>query len=340
MYGVTALLPDRAAPLKQHALLFDQLHLVRPNIAYAKEYREVLRMQAAECDFLEKQGLISFISKDQFDSAMAHQSWEERVNRETSPREVARRQFEDFRSHHETLYKGEMDESRWGGFNRTLAGGIWNEAKNDLFSSRLLFGECVRLMAAELGAAPERNTDYDVVPLCWFADNPSLSEHLESTSSAEVLKIGMHMLPSPEDNCAWEDILAFKNDARDQLWALRRFLHSLSTKKQTEAEIRDDLEWSLNEYTKAMKIHNLKSGNSFMEVYVIPALPQVWCRRKGSFGIKVVYGNEVDQSKPLAGEIRAYSARRGSWRQRMGGASRRRRFVDLPGLRSEVFSST
>jgi len=61
---------------------------------------------------------------------------------------------------------------------------------------------------------------------------------------------------------------------------------------------------------------------------------------KVSLGIKVVYGNEVDQSKLLAGEIRAYFARRGSWRQRMGGASRRRRFVDLPGMRSEVFSST
>ena len=45
-----------------------------------------------------------------------------------------------------------------------------------------------------------------------------------------------------------------------------------ATKRQTEAEIRDDLEWSLNEYTKAMALHKIKASQSFVDVFVITPL--------------------------------------------------------------------
>ena len=59
---------------------------------------------------------------------------------------------------------------------------------------------------------------------------------------------------------------------RGSKWALQRLLRDLSLKKQTMPEIRDDIEWSLNEYTKPMKLHQLKAGDSFVEVYLIPAV--------------------------------------------------------------------
>jgi hypothetical protein len=80
------------------------------------------------------------------------------------------------------------------------------------------------------------------------------------------------MFPVPSDDCSWQDILDFKAETHKKQWGFRRFLRDLTTKRQTEAEIRDDIEWSLDEYTKAMKRHQLKTGTTFMDVYVLPAL--------------------------------------------------------------------
>jgi hypothetical protein len=46
----------------------------------------------------------------------------------------------------------------------------------------------------------------------------------------------------------------------------------MATKQQTEAEIRDDLEWSVNEYAKAMAFHKIKTSQSFVDVLVITPL--------------------------------------------------------------------
>lgn len=63
-----------------------------------------------------------------------------------------------------------------------------------------------------------------------------------------------------------------RKEAHDKQWAFRRFLCTLGTKQQTEAEIRDDLEWSLNEYAKAMEHHRLKTSISFVDVFLISSV--------------------------------------------------------------------
>lgn len=90
--------------------------------------------------------------------------------------------------------------------------------------------------------------------------------------SQEVMRIVVEKLPVPDASSSLEDILAFKADMRDSKWALQRLLRDLSAKKQTAPEIRDDIEWSLNEYTKSMTIHKLKAQTGFVEVYLIPAI--------------------------------------------------------------------
>jgi len=118
----------------------------------------------------------------------------------------------------------------------------------------------------------QQRDEQDVVPL-WTHDVPTyLLYGPNSKISVPVVNVAINSLPSIDDLSGWEEVLSFKNEGHDKLWNLRRFLHTLTTKKQTEAEIRDDMEWSLNEYAKAMKLHNLKAGNSFMEVYVIPVI--------------------------------------------------------------------
>jgi hypothetical protein len=41
---------------------------------------------------------------------------------------------------------------------------------------------------------------------------------------------------------------------------------------QTEAEILDELDWSLNEYRKAMRIHNITASQSLVDIFVISPL--------------------------------------------------------------------
>jgi hypothetical protein len=68
------------------------------------------------------------------------------------------------------------------------------------------------------------------------------------------------------------DILNFRAELRDKRWAFNRFLRTLATKKQSESEIRDEIEWMVNEYTKAMNIHRIKMSQSFIDVFVISPL--------------------------------------------------------------------
>jgi hypothetical protein len=58
----------------------------------------------------------------------------------------------------------------------------------------------------------------------------------------------------------------------EKQWAFRRWLAALAAKQQTEPEIRDELEWLVNEYGRAMEIHHLKSSASLIDIFVISPL--------------------------------------------------------------------
>jgi hypothetical protein len=91
----------------------------------------------------------------------------------------------------------------------------------------------------------------------------------------KVFRVALSGFPIPNDICAWQDVFDFKDELCDKQWAFRRFLHNLVTKKQSEAEIRDDIEWAVNEYSKAMRLHNIKANEGVIEAYVIPALETI-----------------------------------------------------------------
>jgi hypothetical protein len=117
--------------------------------------------------------------------------------------------------------------------------------------------------------------DVDVVGICSKPLPLSLDPTPNSAPSrgfSSTISVAIEMLPCPADDCAWQDIIDFKAELRDKQWCFRRFLKQLATKPQTESEIRDDIEWTLNEYAKAMAIHHIKASQSFFEVYVLPVI--------------------------------------------------------------------
>ena len=90
-------------------------------------------------------------------------------------------------------------------------------------------------------------------------------------SSSEVaLRVVLDSLPVPSETCPWDEIIDYKGERGNELWGLRRFLRSLSEKHYTEAELRDEIEWSLYQYQSAMEIHRLKTTPTALELILLP----------------------------------------------------------------------
>lgn len=117
--------------------------------------------------------------------------------------------------------------------------------------------------------AEASDPDCDVVGVYEFSHThpPTSVPGLAKKSSVETaMSVGLGMVPIPDDTCAFEDILNFKTDLRDKEWGYRRFLKALATQSKTASEIRDEIEWMLNEYAKAMKLHRLKTKQTYVGV--------------------------------------------------------------------------
>jgi hypothetical protein len=128
----------------------------------------------------------------------------------------------------------------------------------------------VRLEASGIS---EDQPDVDSVPICQEMPERVYSEI--NGQKCQVLEIAIRHFPTPGPMSSWEDILNFTQEKHDKLWDFRRFLNTLVTKKQTEAEILDDFEWSLHEYSKEMDRFKLKRSVSFVETYVIPTIEAI-----------------------------------------------------------------
>ena len=132
---------------------------------------------------------------------------------------------------------------------------------------------------------PQRRSDYmvrylsttlkddlkiDAVPIC----NAALPLRLAGpdASAEQVLSVVLEAFPLPDETCAWQDILDFKADLRDQELDFRHWLKTLATKPQTGDEVKDTLEYTINRYERAMKLHHLQASQSAFEAYVIPAI--------------------------------------------------------------------
>lgn len=112
----------------------------------------------------------------------------------------------------------------------------------------------------------------DVVPIydrpAFYDQSPPFHSTTASRLTA-ILKVGLTALPKPDQTAAFQDILDFKAALHDKQWGFRRFLKRLATKEYTAYEIRDEVEWLIGEYTKAMKIHHLKATQSFVDIFIV-----------------------------------------------------------------------
>jgi hypothetical protein len=147
-----------------------------------------------------------------------------------------------------------------------------------------------------LAAVIRDKSDFDVVPIYEIELPAQLLNVSDRPVMGDIMMITLESFPSPDDSCAWQDILDFKSEMHDKQWAFRRWLHSLATKQQTASEIRDEIEWSLNEYTKQMDRFKLKRSVSFIETYVIPTVEALESFKPSSFlkGLVAIKNRKIE----------------------------------------------
>lgn len=244
LHGVVPDSEDSIPSLKRDILLFDKFHLSYLQDPMPKDI-EVYRAYRNDLDFLRSRDvMLDFDDATMFEAGF-QANW------------ALGRDFQ------ETLMSGPPRE------NPIDAIADFVVKFRELRNSDLKDDYMVRHLSTTLNGSP----GFDVVPIC----KVPLPEILTTPDcrSEQVLTVALEALPFPDATCSWESILDFKASLHDKLWSFRRFLKTLSTTHQTEAEIKDDIEWSVNEYRKAMEIHHIKASESFFEVYVIPAVELV-----------------------------------------------------------------
>jgi hypothetical protein len=93
---------------------------------------------------------------------------------------------------------------------------------------------------------------------------------LPNSQRNSVIQIVINKLPIPNDSTPWESLIDYRNDPdnRKNLLALRRWIRNLSAKELPEIEIKEEIEWLLNELQDHMKFHKMKANTETLEVMI------------------------------------------------------------------------
>jgi hypothetical protein len=243
MHGVSSWLDGTdASYFKQKVLFFDQIYL-----AELRTTKPDLSSFCSECqsdiEYLQSENVIARSPTEPLDGIYRN-PWEKPVEK---PKEIGRLPIDDY-----------VD--------------IDPEAKR-IKTAILELRDTVddRLIRSWAGALA-KNQSATFTPIIRNRIPVVLNRTPMTPTATNVLGIALQEFPVPALDCPWEAIIEFRKENADKLWELRRFLRKLATSKQTDAEIGEEIEWSLHEYEKAMSLHEMKSTRTFIDVAIISPL--------------------------------------------------------------------
>ena len=241
LHGVISLTPDAVPVLKRHAFIFDKFHVT--DLDQELKWRltdDVAASLNADLAFLQESKLITWLP----------------LRKATMKQTAAETEA------HMKYFASLSEEI----LNDVVAGS--EDMNKSLHALNVINDLILRGISAQLN----QDNEYDTAPICQAELPDSLMQSVNSQASHAVIRVAMEAFPSPHEDCAWQDILDFKAEAHDKQWGFRRFLKTLATKQQSESEVRDDIEWMVSEYGKAMALHKLKASKTVFEAYIIPAI--------------------------------------------------------------------
>lgn len=185
-----------------------------------------------DLDFLQERGLVEYISKGDLLKALSFAQRDEQQQRHEKFFSAVR--MERIKSKYPLL----SSEKRALSFRVRTGDPKYVTPE----SERQLFDFYTRVIAVGLTA----RSNIETVPVCWHELPVSLPEGQGvGNTFNEVLNISFKYFPIPDDTCARQDILDFKEDTKNKQWAFRHFLAELATEKKTEAGVREEIEYLL-----------------------------------------------------------------------------------------------
>jgi hypothetical protein len=132
------------------------------------------------------------------------------------------------------------------------------------------------------------------------------STELRPDSSSPVLQLVLGTLPIPDASTLWEQIIDFRNDeaARRDCIALRRWMRKVAEANTSPVELREELEFLLNEYRSHMRIHKMKHGTGVAQTILtvgVEALENL-AKFKWTAAVKAFFSVRERKAELLAAE--------------------------------------
>jgi hypothetical protein len=137
-----------------------------------------------------------------------------------------------------------------------------DEATGMLLRGQKMADLIVRMIANDLQISLKQNAQ------------PVVEQMLEtspSSTSTAVVRIMMESLPIPNALNSWDDILAFKRDGETahKLWSLKRWMSKLAKGGTDEAALRDEIEYTIQDYTHYLERAGLKTQHGAVETILV-----------------------------------------------------------------------
>jgi hypothetical protein len=226
--------------LKRHLLLFDKIYPVE-FVRLEPVGFEIDSAEVADLDFLRERGVIGNFDLKKMIEAMMQATLS-----------VDKRFLEEHKA------SSDVDKDPVEAL-RNFA----SKAK-EMLTPDLRSDEMVRYLCAHLR---EEDSTANVVPVC----KSTLPSQLKVEGMSEnLLSVTLNAFPLPDEMTSWQDILDFKSDMHNKQWTFRRFLEDLATKKLSAMEVKDRIEYSLNEYSQGMRHRHIKIIHSSVAALVVP----------------------------------------------------------------------
>ena len=93
----------------------------------------------------------------------------------------------------------------------------------------------------------------------------------KNIKKADVVKLIIEKLPIPDTKTSWEKIFDFKSDpdAQGKLSTLRNWSNNALQSNKSVAELNDELETCLYQYSQSLNLHNIKYKMGLLETVVV-----------------------------------------------------------------------
>jgi hypothetical protein len=108
----------------------------------------------------------------------------------------------------------------------------------------------------------------DASPLVTSQLHSSLEPMIDKS---DLVQIVIGALPIPDDSVGWEQIFDYRSDpdSAGKFLALRNWMNEIARARLTQAEMEDKLEYLIDQYTRHLNVHKLKTNVGALETVVV-----------------------------------------------------------------------